>query len=685
MSFDFLFKCIVVGDGAVGKTAATVRYATGTFADSYKMTIGVDFRVKIITLEGKRIKIQIWDTGGQERFANVRPLYYRGASGAIVMFDITSRDSFLGLPKWFDEVVKYCGRVPWILVGNKLDLENQYRRVYSDEGESFARQMNAEYYECSAKDGQNIETIFRNIALKMFETAEAKKKAAAVTPPTSVEVAAETEVSVVETPSPPISTTIVKPPPSIVSVKPFRYIEETTIPYMLNVDTNEVITQDSELATAFMLSENLRSPEESLEAITKIHWPMYIIPYKGGSFLLDGFKIVSNEFLITQIPAVEEIENILNVSELNNAAKNLSRVKNLLTSLSVRKFTVHALHQPALLRDIIPFIQRTTLLKTVPSYKLVPDINQQVAKMFPSEFDDFSANIIDFREAWSKISDSINTKFNDFQQETNLLGSKIRETYQTHLQELKKEMDQKTISLQVRFEEQLDTLGKSLNDIANPSSLERLYEKSEIYKKECDTRVEEQEELFELVRSGKEQTISFLETTKEKFGQLEIFIRKLEDTNKELLNIIEDYLRKTTTEEKQPEKFVIKDYPTQETAQIGLPFYCIKYVRGFRPRYAVIPPLVLSPSENYSGEKVMNYLFTPTALSYLFAAKIEKKINSNEQFRNILDIACTEENLLKKNGDIKERIQEGLEELFNKEIIDPQRWRWLKTRLDTLL
>ncbi|MCK4824050.1 GTP-binding protein, partial [bacterium] len=73
MSFDFLFKSIVVGDGAVGKTAATIRYATGTFADSYKMTIGVDFRVKVITLEGKKIKLQIWDTGGQERFANVRP------------------------------------------------------------------------------------------------------------------------------------------------------------------------------------------------------------------------------------------------------------------------------------------------------------------------------------------------------------------------------------------------------------------------------------------------------------------------------------------------------------------------------------------------------------------------------------------------------------------------------------
>lgn len=681
MSFDYLFKCIVVGDGAVGKTAATIRYATGTFADSYKMTIGVDFRVKIITLEGKKIKLQIWDTGGQERFANVRPLYYRGASGAIVMFDISSRDSFLNLPKWFDEVVRYCGELPWIIVANKLDLEDQFRRVYTDEGESYSKQMNAEYYECSAKDGRNIETIFRTIARKMLQSADAKKKVVAA-PPTSAEV----ESSAEETPIPPISTSVVKEPPAIVSIKPFRYIEETTLPYLLNDDKNEVLTQDLELATVFMLSENLRSPDESLEAITKVHWPMYIIPYKGGSFLLDGFKIVSNEFLITQIPAAEEIENILNVSDLKNASLSLDRVKNLLANLSVRKFTVHALHQPSLLKDILSFINRTSSYKTVPSYKLVPDIALTVAKMFPKEFDDFSANITAFREAWSKISDSIQIKFQEFQQKTSDLGLQIRETYKTRLQELKKEMDQQTISLQVRFEEQLDALEKSLKDQADSSSLESLYEAIDIYKKECEIRVKEQEELFEVVKSGNEQTIGFLDSTKEKFNQLDTFIRKLKDKHTELLDIIQEYSNKTTTEEKQPEKFVVKDFPTQETTQIGLPFYCIKYVRGFRPRYIVLPPLILSPSEKYSGEKIgkSGKIFTPTSLNYLFKAKSEDKISRSEQFRHTVDVACTEENILHFVG-VKERILEGLEELFNSEIIDPQRWRWLKTRLDSVV
>ncbi len=679
MSFDFLFKVIVVGDGAVGKTAATIRYATGTFADSYKMTIGVDFRVKIITLDGSKIKLQIWDTGGQERFANVRPLYYRGASGAIIMYDITSRDSFLGLPKWFDEVLKYCGKVPWIIVGNKLDLSGQFRRVYSDEGESYAQQMNAEYFECSAKDGRNIETIFRNIALKMIGIAEAKKKPV-VTAPTPAEV----ETSVTEAVSPTISPTVSRPLP-IVSAEPFSYIEENTIPYMLNTDTNEVLTQDIELATVFTLSEQLRSSDESLESISKVNWPMYIIPYKGGSFLLDGFKIVSNEFLITQIPASDEIKSILNVTELKNATISLDRIKNLLANLSVRKFTVHALHQPSLLKDAIPFIERTASYKTVKSHKLQPDIIFQVASMFPKEFDAFSENIIDFRKAWSNISESIEEKILEFQQKTISLGLQIRKAYQDQLTKLKKEMDQKIISLQVNYDEQSETLEKSLRD-EGLTAVEDLQTQIDIYKKECDLRIKEQEELFGIVQHGKSQTISLLESNKEKFVQLNTFIRTIEDKQKELSNIIAEYSNKTTSEEKQPEKFVVKDFPTQGTMQIGLPFYFVKYVKGFKPRYAVIPPLILSPSGEYNGEKIVTNLsiFTPTSLEFLFKTKVEGKITRSDQFRNSVEVVCKENNLLAKK-DVKERIQDGLEELFNGEIIDPQTWQWLKTQLDSVI
>ncbi|MFB0545096.1 MAG: hypothetical protein ACETVN_05240, partial [Asgard group archaeon] len=536
-------------------------------------------------------------------------------------------------------------------------------------------------YECSAKDGRNIEMIFRSMALKMLKGAEEKKKAVTAATPTS----AEAEKREVAISTPLISTSIVKKPPTIVSVIPFRYIEETTIPFILT-ENNDVLTQDIELATAFMLGEDLRSPDESLDAITKIQWPMYIIPYKGGSFLLDGFKIVSNEFIITQNPTVEEIESILNVSELKNAETNLDRVKNLLSNLSARKFTVHALHQPALLRDMMPFIKHTASLKTVPSYELDPDITLQVATMFPSEFDNFSTNIIAFRQAWAKISESLNKKFLKFRQEITSLGSQIRKTYQDQLQELKKEMDQQTISLQVRYEEQLEELEKSLQSKAGQqTTLENVQEQIVGYRKECDIRIKEQEELFETVQNAKEQTISFLEATKEKFNQLDTLIRTIKDKQTELINIIQEYSNKTTSEEKQPEKFVVKELHTQKTTQIGLPFYCIKYLRGFSPRYVVIPPLIFSPSEKYSGEKIgKNEIFTPTSLKFLFKDKIEIKLNKSEQFRQIVEVTFNEQNLLKMR-DIKERFQEGLEDLLNQGIIDPQGWKWLKTRLEAVL
>jgi hypothetical protein len=334
----------------------------------------------------------------------------------------------------------------------------------------------------------------------------------------------------------------------------------------------------------------------------------------------------------------------------------------------------------------MPFIKHTASLKTVPSYELAPDITLQVATMFPSEFDNFSTNIIAFRQAWAKISESLDRKFLKYQQEITSLGSQIRKTYQDQFQELKKELDQQTISLQVRFEEQLDELEKSLQSKARQqTTLENVQEQIDGYKKECDIRIKEQEELFEIVQNGKEQIISLLEATKEKFNQLDTLIRTIKDKHTELINIIKEYSNKTTSEEKQPEKFVVKEFHTQKTTQIDLPFYCIKYIRGFSPRYVVIPPLIFSPSEKYSGEKIgKSGIFTPTSLKFLFKNKIENKLNKSEQFRQTVEVACTEQNLLKMRN-IKERFQDGLEDLLNQAIIDPQGWKWLKSRLDVVV
>ncbi|MFW9925001.1 MAG: Rab family GTPase [Candidatus Thorarchaeota archaeon] len=175
-SFDYLFKTIVVGDGAVGKTAITFRYAEDKFQENYKMTIGVDFTIKRLILNNKTIKCQIWDTGGQERFSKIRPLYYRGALGCLVVYDVTNMESFEHLEHWFGEVKTNCTKIPIILVGNKIDLKN--RKVTADAGKEYAKEKSKElgykipYLETSAKTGETIKKVFNDLVKMMVSDAE---------------------------------------------------------------------------------------------------------------------------------------------------------------------------------------------------------------------------------------------------------------------------------------------------------------------------------------------------------------------------------------------------------------------------------------------------------------------------------------------------------------------------------
>lgn len=178
--FDFLFKTIVIGNGNVGKTSITVRYATDKFKEDYKATIGVEFTIKKIVVGNRVVKCQIWDTGGQERFSKIRPLYYRGAYGALIVFDVTVRESFLDIRRWFQDVQNYCGGIPVILVGNKVDLDNRF--VSKNEGKTLARKLSAEYghpipyMESSAKTGKSISKLFQTLARMMVVNAEEKLK-----------------------------------------------------------------------------------------------------------------------------------------------------------------------------------------------------------------------------------------------------------------------------------------------------------------------------------------------------------------------------------------------------------------------------------------------------------------------------------------------------------------------------
>ncbi|MFX0154507.1 MAG: GTP-binding protein [Candidatus Hodarchaeota archaeon] len=170
--YDYLFKSIVVGDGGVGKTALTLRFSKGFFTEDYKMTIGVDFHVKTINIDSVegliRAKLQIWDTGGQERFSSIRPMYYRGSLGALLIFDLTNSASFEHLPQWIEEVrVNVKTEIPLLLVGNKSDLV-ELRAVSLEEINTFTSNFNLYYMETSAKTGEGVGDCFYILACLMI-------------------------------------------------------------------------------------------------------------------------------------------------------------------------------------------------------------------------------------------------------------------------------------------------------------------------------------------------------------------------------------------------------------------------------------------------------------------------------------------------------------------------------------
>jgi len=167
-SHKFIFKVIVVGDAAVGKTSLMFRFVHGSFAKDYKMTIGVNFATKLLKLDdGTNVKLSIWDTAGQERFHFLLPSYYDGSSGGLIVFDVTRRESFTNLPKWIDQVRGKVNNAPLLLIGNKADLED-LRAVQTEEARQFATQHGLVYTETSAKDGTNVNDVFA--ALTQFMT-----------------------------------------------------------------------------------------------------------------------------------------------------------------------------------------------------------------------------------------------------------------------------------------------------------------------------------------------------------------------------------------------------------------------------------------------------------------------------------------------------------------------------------
>jgi small GTP-binding protein len=167
-SYDYLFKIVVLGEGAVGKTAIVTRFSHGFFRTDYKTTIGSQFAVKNVDIprhdrDDVTVKLQIWDVAGQSRFQILRPMYYRGSSGGLLVFDVTRRRTFIVLEEWLDELHKAINKkIPLVLVANKTDLPD--RVVEPSEGREFAAKHDMPYIESSAKTGEGIVDIFQNLA-----------------------------------------------------------------------------------------------------------------------------------------------------------------------------------------------------------------------------------------------------------------------------------------------------------------------------------------------------------------------------------------------------------------------------------------------------------------------------------------------------------------------------------------
>ncbi|MHA1136795.1 MAG: GTP-binding protein [Candidatus Thorarchaeota archaeon] len=175
-SYQYLFKLMVIGEGAVGKTTLVNRYVTGTFERDYKTTIGSQFAVKLTHISPPEseyatgIKLQAWDVAGQARFKAVRKMYYSGAAGIIIVFDVTRRRSFTELSKWVQEADESIGtRVPFLCVGNKTDLPD--RAVPSDEAKKWAEDNGFLYLESSAKTGEGVADMFTVMAEIMWHEA----------------------------------------------------------------------------------------------------------------------------------------------------------------------------------------------------------------------------------------------------------------------------------------------------------------------------------------------------------------------------------------------------------------------------------------------------------------------------------------------------------------------------------
>ena len=163
-----VLKLLLLGDSSVGKTSILLKYISNKFDESSISTVGVDYMDKIIDYNKFKIKLQIWDTSGEEKFRTITKNFYRNADGLLVVFDLTKKESYDHIRSWINEAKENNDKLKTLLIGNKLDLKDE-RIVAIDVAKQFAEKNNLKYIETSAKDGTNINESFQAIIDLLFD------------------------------------------------------------------------------------------------------------------------------------------------------------------------------------------------------------------------------------------------------------------------------------------------------------------------------------------------------------------------------------------------------------------------------------------------------------------------------------------------------------------------------------
>lgn len=170
------YKIVTLGEGRVGKTSLTLKIAKNEFHDNEQSTVNANFLVRDIQVNGATVRLNLWDTAGQERFRALAPNYYRGAKGAVIVYDITDRSSFARVVSWVKELSVQADKDICICIaGNKCDRESE-RQIPKAEAIEYARSQGVSHFDTSAKSGKGVQELFQEISRLVMETQQKSKE-----------------------------------------------------------------------------------------------------------------------------------------------------------------------------------------------------------------------------------------------------------------------------------------------------------------------------------------------------------------------------------------------------------------------------------------------------------------------------------------------------------------------------